>query len=144
MAGAYIFRPDRSNATATPVATGAVNLSVLSTSVLAEARQVFAPWLSQIIRLTAGSSAIEFEWTVGHIPVNDGLGKEIITRFTTDLPTAATWYTDSNGREFMKRVRSSRPTWQWNATEVTAGQLLLAHPHPHPHPHPYTHARATR
>ena len=95
--GAYIFRPVQSNATATPVATAVSNLSVLSTAVVSEARQVFAPWLSQIVRLTAGSRAVEFEWTVGHIPVGDGQGKEIISRFTTDLPTAATWYTDRLG-----------------------------------------------
>ena len=27
----------------------------------------------------------------------------------------------SNGREFVKRVRNQRPTWQWDPTEITAG-----------------------
>ncbi len=34
----------------------------------------------------------------------DHLGKEIITRFTTDAMTNKTWYTDANGREMQKRV----------------------------------------
>jgi len=89
--------------------------------VINEARQVFSDWLTQIVRLRAGSPVIEFEWTLGHIPVGDNQGKEIITRFTTDIQSAATWNTDSNGREFLQRVRNQRPTWKWDPTEITAG-----------------------
>ena len=31
------------------------------------------------------------------------------------------WYTDSNGREFQKRVRNERPTWKWVPTQPIAG-----------------------
>lgn len=34
----------------------------------------------------------------------DGLGKEIVSRFSTTLNSNATWYTDANGREIQKRV----------------------------------------
>ena len=34
----------------------------------------------------------------------DHQGKEVVSRFTTDLDTDGTWYTDSNGREMQKRV----------------------------------------
>ena len=34
----------------------------------------------------------------------DFVGKEVVSRFTTDLDTQATWYTDANGREMQKRV----------------------------------------
>lgn len=34
---------------------------------------------------------------------SDGLGKEIISRFETDLQTAGRFYTDSNGREILER-----------------------------------------
>ena len=37
-------------------------------------------------------------------PHRDHLGKEIISRFSTDLKTDATWYTDANGRQIQKRV----------------------------------------
>ena len=33
-----------------------------------------------------------------HLLTRDGLGKEIISRFTTDLATNGVWYTDANGR----------------------------------------------
>lgn len=40
---------------------------------------------------------------IGPIP-NDGIGKEVITRMTTDMATNKEFYTDSNGRDFLKRV----------------------------------------
>ena len=33
----------------------------------------------------------------------DGLGKEIISRFNSDLSSNSVWYTDANGREMQKR-----------------------------------------
>jgi hypothetical protein len=41
---------------------------------------------------------------IGPIPIDDDVGKEIITRLTTDMVTNSTFYTDSNGRDFLKRV----------------------------------------
>jgi hypothetical protein len=41
---------------------------------------------------------------VGHIDVSDGFGHEIIARYTTNLATNGTWYTDSNGREMQVRL----------------------------------------
>ena len=119
--GAYIFRPDQSNATAIPVTKAVTNFSIVTGAVVSEVRQVFGPWLTQIIRLTQGSPIVEFEYTVGHIPVDDNQGKEIISRFTTGIDSQSTFYTDSNGREFVKRVRNYRPTWNYTTTEVTAG-----------------------
>lgn len=39
-------------------------------------------------------------------------GIEVISRFTTDLNSKSTFFTDSNGRETMTRVRNYRPTWK--------------------------------
>ena len=91
---AYIFRPDSSNATAIPVTSAVTNWTVVTGAVASEFRQVFSPWLSQIVRLTAGSPVVEFEWTAGHLPIDDGQGKELISRFSTSIASAATWYTD--------------------------------------------------
>ncbi|KAF9626037.1 hypothetical protein IFM89_030705 [Coptis chinensis] len=41
---------------------------------------------------------------VGPIPVDDGIGKEIATLFSTTMDTNKTFYTDSYGRDFIKRV----------------------------------------
>jgi lysosomal alpha-mannosidase len=51
----------------------------------------------------------------------DANGKEVITRFTTDFATKSMFYTDSNGREMLKRVRNSRPTWNLTLEEPVAG-----------------------
>ena len=42
-------------------------------------------------------------------------------RYTTDLNTKGTFYTDSNGRQMVKRIRDKRPTWNLNVTEPVAG-----------------------
>lgn len=41
---------------------------------------------------------------IGPIPADDGIGKEIVTQITTGMKTNRTFYTDSNGRDFIKRV----------------------------------------
>jgi len=41
---------------------------------------------------------------VGPIPVHDGVGKEVITQITTNMTTNKVFYTDSNARDFIKRV----------------------------------------
>lgn len=53
----------------------------------------------------------------------DDIGKEVITRFTTDLNTNDTFYTDSNGREILKRRRDFRADYDHNITseEPVAG-----------------------
>lgn len=48
-------------------------------------------------------------------------GVEVISRYTTQLKSDSTFYTDSNGRELLKRVRNFRPTFKLNVTESVAG-----------------------
>ena len=43
------------------------------------------------------------------------------SRFTSDIESAATLHTDSNGREMLKRVRDYRPTWNLTVTQEKAG-----------------------
>ena len=119
--GAYIFRPADPNDPATPVSTSAT-ITTIAGPVTTEIQQTFTPWLTQVIRLHNNSMAIEFEYTVGPIPVYpDNQGKEIISRYSTNIANNATWYTDSNGRKFQKRIRNYRPTWTWNPTQPVAG-----------------------
>ena len=46
------------------------------------------------------------EYQVGPIPIEDGIGKEVATQISTTMDTNKTFYTDSNGRDFIKRVWS--------------------------------------
>lgn len=54
-------------------------------------------------------------------PVGD-VGKEVISRFSApSLAAKGTFHTDANGREFQRRVRDYRPTWDLNVTQPVAG-----------------------
>ncbi|NXO86702.1 MA2B1 mannosidase, partial [Sitta europaea] len=116
--GAYIFRP---NASAPfPVAKRAAT-RLLKTPLVQELHQNFSAWCSQVLRLRPGQPYLELEWTVGPIPVSDGLGKEVISRFETPLRTDGRFYTDSNGRQVLERRRDYRPTWNLSQSEPVAG-----------------------
>ncbi|KAM9769135.1 lysosomal alpha-mannosidase [Menidia menidia] len=116
--GAYIFRPNSS----TPfIISKTARTESIQTSVVQEVRQWFAPWVSQVVRLYADSRALELEWTVGPLPIEDSLGKEVITRLDTSIKTSEFFYTDSNGREVLQRKKDFRPTWNLKQSEPIAG-----------------------
>ncbi|KAJ1527978.1 hypothetical protein ONE63_007908 [Megalurothrips usitatus] len=115
--GAYIFRP---NGTEVPV-TGKASVKVYKGDLVQEVHQTFSDWVSQVVRMYAGENHVELEWMVGPIPVADGVGKEVISRFSTDLSSKGVFYTDSNGREVLKRERNARPTWKVMLAEPVAG-----------------------
>ncbi|KAG0549851.1 hypothetical protein BDA96_01G290000 [Sorghum bicolor] len=98
-----------------------VLLSVIHGPLVHEVHQQFGPWIYQITRLYKNKEHAEVEYTIGPIPIDDDVGKEIITRLTTDMVTNSTFYTDSNGRDFLKRVRNYREDWDLEVTEPVAG-----------------------
>ncbi|XP_076427914.1 lysosomal alpha-mannosidase-like isoform X3 [Peromyscus maniculatus bairdii] len=116
--GAYIFRP--SHLEPLPVSRWA-RIHQVKTALVQEVHQNFSAWCSQVVRLYPGQRHLELEWTVGPIPVRDNSGKEVISRFNTPMKTNGQFYTDSNGREILKRRRDHRPTWRLNQTEPVAG-----------------------
>lgn len=115
--GAYIFRPNSSQPIPIPQSS---KVEVFKGTVVQEVRQVISPFISQVVRLYVGQRHAEFEYTVGPIPVGDKWGKEIITRFDTDIHSSELFYTDANGREMQERKRNYRPTWKLNNTEPVA------------------------
>lgn len=132
--GAYIFRPESAdeppkrvvNCNAKSPLGGKVEIQVVKGKQgNLEVRQKFNTWASQVVRLAPGDAAVEVEWTVGPVPINDGYGKEIVSKFTSSLKTGGTGanvaYTDSNGREFLKRTLNSQPTYPITVYEPIAG-----------------------
>ncbi|XP_058057448.1 lysosomal alpha-mannosidase-like [Anopheles bellator] len=115
--GAYIFRPNGTEKSVTET----VQLTVVKGPTVQEVHQVFNDWISQVVRVYADENHIEFEWMVGPIPVEDGIGKEIVSRFYTATQSNGVFWTDSNGREMMKRVRNHRDTWNVDLLEKVAG-----------------------
>jgi alpha-mannosidase len=108
--GAYIFRPN-SSTFFYPGKKQIPTIDVVTSGdgLVTEVRQTFSDWATHVVRLFSGDdeleSYIEVEWTVGPIPFEDGMGKEVSIRYSSGLKTNGEFYTDSNGREMVKRVR---------------------------------------
>ncbi|XP_068670671.1 lysosomal alpha-mannosidase-like isoform X1 [Montipora foliosa] len=116
--GAYIFRPNGSQ----PILISQkVTTKLFKGPLVQEIRQVISPFLSQVVRVYTGQRHAEFEYTVGPIPIADNWGKEIISRFDTDIQSNQVFFTDANGREMQQRKVNYRPTWKLNVTEPVAG-----------------------
>lgn len=116
--GAYIFRP---NGTYPLNSKKQVPVDVFRGPVLDEIHQQIAPWIYQITRVYKGKEHAEVEFTVGPIPVDDRIGKEVATQITTNMKTNKTFYTDSSGRDFIKRIRDYRPDWDLQVNQPVAG-----------------------
>ncbi|XP_053694119.1 lysosomal alpha-mannosidase isoform X2 [Sabethes cyaneus] len=115
--GAYIFRPNGTE----KYVSDSVLLRVFKGNVVQEVHQVFNEWISQVVRVYADENHVEFEWLVGPIPVEDGIGKEVVSRFYTAAQSNGVFWTDSNGREMIKRTRNHRDTWNLQLEEPVAG-----------------------
>ncbi|XP_069699537.1 lysosomal alpha-mannosidase-like [Periplaneta americana] len=116
--GAYLFRPDGTSNT--PISDSA-NIVVYKGDIVDEIHQTFSDWASQVVRIYHEENHVEFEWLVGPIPTDDGIGKEVVSQFTTNLDTQGLFYTDSNGRELLERKRDFRPTWDLDLQEPISG-----------------------
>jgi len=118
--GAYIFRPSepQGNITRIKPRNATFHMSELVSEVHVQFEQ---PWIQQTMRLNDKTNYIEVEYTVGPIPIDDDIGKEVITKYSSSIESDHVFFTDSNGREFQKRVRHCRSTWHLNETEPIAG-----------------------
>nr|CAB3489901.1 unnamed protein product [Digitaria exilis] len=116
--GAYIFRPNGT----VPIKTNSqVPLTVLRGPILDEVHQQINSWIYQITRVYKGKDYVETEFIVGPIPTDDGNGKEVATEIITNMATNKTFYTDSSGRDFIKRIRDYRPEWKIEVHQPIAG-----------------------
>eukprot|EP01119_Soliformovum_irregulare_P005383 TRINITY_DN1714_c0_g1_i1.p1 TRINITY_DN1714_c0_g1~~TRINITY_DN1714_c0_g1_i1.p1 ORF type:complete len:977 (+),score=300.90 TRINITY_DN1714_c0_g1_i1:52-2982(+) len=116
--GAYIFRPNGTvafNMSSTQIPT----VTSVMGSIVSTVTQVWNKWAKQTFRLYQNANFLEVEATIGPIDISDHLGKEVIARYTTDLKTGNTWYSDSEGQEFIERKTNSRP-YPYNITEPVA------------------------
>ncbi|KAK3006027.1 hypothetical protein RJ639_016109 [Escallonia herrerae] len=116
--GAYIFRP---NVTYPVNSEGQTPLTVFRGPLFDEVHQRFDSWIYQITRVYKEKEHAELEFTVGPIPIDDGIGKEILTQITTTMKSNKTFYTDSNGRDFLERIRDYRADWDLEVNEPVAG-----------------------
>ena len=81
----------------------------------------FNDWASEEFSLYENGETVEVEWTVGPIPIEDKIGKEIVIRYDTNIQSESKYYTDANGREVLLRTRNYRPTWNYTVNEPVSG-----------------------
>ncbi|KAL0464041.1 UNVERIFIED_CONTAM: Alpha-mannosidase [Sesamum latifolium] len=115
--GAYIFRP---NGTFPIQSEGKIPLSVFRGPLFDEVHQTINSWIYQITRVYKEKEHAEIEF-VGPIPIDDGIGKEIVTQIKTKIGNNKTFYTDSNGRDFLERIRDYRADWDLQINQPIAG-----------------------
>mmetsp|Transcript_35433 Transcript_35433/g.82180 ORF Transcript_35433/g.82180 Transcript_35433/m.82180 type:complete len:513 (-) Transcript_35433:227-1765(-) len=113
--GAYIFRPSPRNADITPLEISGIE--TYSSPILTEIRTNYSNWVKQVERIYRGTSYTEIEYTVGPIPQ----GTEVVTRYISKISSNATFYTDSNGRDFIQRKLNYRPTWNLTQFQPVSG-----------------------
>ncbi|XP_073024493.1 alpha-mannosidase-like [Primulina eburnea] len=58
---------------------------------------------------------------VGPIPIEDGIGKEIVTQIKSTVGNNKIFYTDSNGRDFLEHIRGYRADWDLQVNQPIAG-----------------------
>ncbi|KAL0449714.1 UNVERIFIED_CONTAM: Alpha-mannosidase [Sesamum latifolium] len=74
------------------------------------------------VEFTVGISCVlPVRLLIGPIPTDDDIGKEVIARLTANMVTDKVFYTDSNARDFLKRVRDYRADWPLTVTQPVAG-----------------------
>ena len=117
--GAYIFRP--ASETTSPVSTTPFSVTVVTGPVLNETR-LASDWVFESVRLWAGATDVELEWTVGPVGGSNPtlISKEVVTKYATGLATNATWTTDSNCREGQLRQRNFRAGWKLAPSEAVS------------------------
>ena len=118
--GPYIFRPNSSHPFPVNKNSNKATVTVINGTIHQSVSQIYSDFARQSVHLYKGANYLELEYIIGPIPISDGLGKEIISRFDTDLVSNGIWYTDANGREMQKRIRDYRKTWSLNNTEPVA------------------------
>ncbi|XP_021762464.1 probable alpha-mannosidase At5g13980 [Chenopodium quinoa] len=116
--GAYVFRP---NGTYVMQSKGKIGSTVMRGPLIDEVHQQINSWISQITRVYKNKEYVEVEYTVGPIPVEDGFGKEVVAKLSTGMHSNNTFYTDSNGRDFIERIRDYRSDWNLQVNQPVAG-----------------------
>ena len=121
------------------MASGAATVELVTGPVVNEARMTCADgaWITQVVRLWSGAHSADVEMTVGPVPRGPApQGKEVVTRYSTPLATAAKWATDSNVRDMMPRQRDFRPTWPYQVSGARRQLHTFAGPPSDPVPSP--------
>ncbi|XP_050359988.1 lysosomal alpha-mannosidase-like isoform X2 [Nymphalis io] len=115
--GAYIFRPQ----TTVPYSMTYRNTGTVKGEIVQEFRAETKENAASVLRLYNGLNYFVHDFVVGPIPVDDKVGKEYVVRYNTNVVNNGEFYTDSNGRQMLKRKLNERPQWNLTLEEPIAG-----------------------
>ncbi|CAH2083597.1 unnamed protein product [Euphydryas editha] len=115
--GAYIFRPQ----TTVPFPMTYRITGTVKGDVVQEFRAETKENAASVIRVYNGLNYFVHDFVVGPIPIEDKVGKEYIVRYQTNVVNNGEFYTDSNGRQMLKRKLNERPQWNLTLEEPIAG-----------------------
>lgn len=116
--GAYVFRP---NGTFVMQSKNKDQSTVIRGPLIEEVHQRINSWIHQITRVYKEKEHVEVEYMIGPIPIEDGIGKEVVAKLSTGMLSNKTFYTDSNGRDFIERIRDYRADWDLKVNQPVAG-----------------------
>jgi len=118
--GAYLFVPSEADEKPEPYGIeGDAIFSFGGGVTTVESR--FGNYIKQTARIYDNAEFIDFEYTIGPIDISDGVGKEVIMKFSTDINNDKVFYTDANAREFVKRKLNTKETYEYELFQPVAG-----------------------
>ena len=82
-------------------------LEVTTGQYVTEVTQRFSSYGTLTFKLRHAVSVVEVEWTVGPLPN----AQDLILRLDTSIQTNGVFWSDSNGRQYVRRERGARSTW---------------------------------
>ncbi|XP_069364277.1 lysosomal alpha-mannosidase-like isoform X3 [Maniola hyperantus] len=115
--GAYIFRPK----TTKPFEITYKNNGTIDGKVVHEARAISDQNAFDTLRIYNGINFIEHDFVIGPIDITDNVGKEYVVRYESNVNNNGVFYTDSNGRQMLKRVLNKRYDYNLTLQEPVAG-----------------------
>uniref|UniRef100_A0A6G1SA06 Lysosomal alpha-mannosidase n=1 Tax=Aceria tosichella TaxID=561515 RepID=A0A6G1SA06_9ACAR len=104
--GAYIFRPNSSEPHLLSKPIG-FRMYKRQNGALIEIHQKWSDWIWQTIRVDAKKNYIEFDYVVGPVPTSGNVGREVVTRYQTNMANDGVFLTDSGARQMLPRHRQS-------------------------------------
>jgi len=120
--GAYIFRPiGESTYTYN---NQSAQIKTATGPIVSYITRYWSDTMIQTFKLYANSFHLDIEEVVGPIDISDGVGKEVVSRYTTNLNTNSKWYSDANGMEMQERILNYRPSWNYTIEEPISGNYV--------------------
>ncbi|GJP55162.1 hypothetical protein CLOM_g14142 [Closterium sp. NIES-68] len=117
--GAYIFEASQP---AEPITKRGfqVPIHIQRGPIVEEFTRKVTPWISEVFRVYPGQDYAELHYSVGPLPAK-GRNHEVMARFTAPINSSRTFYSDSNGRSYIKRVVDYRLDWKLQVSDPIGG-----------------------